>query len=86
MIKIRSRNLNNVSRLLRTIAFAIAAFDLRRRVSNSKSIAQRIAHVVQKQIVPRLLFHHQMNSQRHFGCAHRPNVEIVNGCHAPEIR
>jgi hypothetical protein len=43
---IRSRNSNNVNRRLPAIVFAIPALDLRRRVSNSKPIPQRIAHVV----------------------------------------
>ena len=71
-----------MNRRLLAKPIAIAALDLRGRVTNAETGAQFIADIVEKEIVLRRLFHHEMNGERHFSRAHRPDVEIVDCGHA----
>lgn len=50
-----------MNRRLPAITFAIAAFDLRRRVPDAESLPQHIADIVQEKIVPRGFLHNQVN-------------------------
>src|SRR5262249_51324458 len=65
-----------------TRMLGVTSLDLQRGMRNFKSVLELVADFVQQPIVKPRSRAHQMRRQGGFGCAHRPDVKIVDFAHA----
>ena len=62
----------------REAAFALASFDLNRRMMDAEAILEFVGSIHQEAVAGLVAVAHEMNRQRRFRRAHGPDVQIMN--------